>query len=106
MHGKRTPAVSFAVHLVRYHSDEAGLVRPAYYILAGRGNLIYRSDINHGPAPLPRDDDGPSPSKTAIAAIEAEASEAWGSGQRAIAAEDLMVVSIPSHEVPIANGCS
>lgn len=42
-----------------------------------------------------------TPAERAIAAIEAEASAAWASGHRAIAAEDLMVVDISSHEMAV-----
>lgn len=39
------------------------------------------------------------PQTRAIQAIEDQASEAWGSGRRAVAARDLLTVEIGSHEV-------
>jgi len=42
------------------------------------------------------------PAEKAITAIEEQATVAWASGRRAIAAEDFMVVNVPTHEVDLA----
>lgn len=63
---------------------------------AGRSLPIRYPDPHH-PPPGGAEAGLPYAGK-AIAAIEEQATTAWASGRRAVAAEDLMVVDIPTHE--------